>query len=271
MTGTGSTATMGRRDFLKAGGTAAGVALAGAALLADGKKAAAQEGTKKESKYTFLIDLRRCSGCEACVVACKTENGIPVGKWRTGVKFLESGTYPNTRKTIVPWLCNHCEKPRCIKRCPADPVKKPWGAEVAATYKRPDGVVVIDQDRCMGCGMCVMDCPYGVRFMDPFVEAGGSPGEHAANKCDLCLARIRNGVVPSCVNTCPAGARRIIDLNNPEDPGNKILEENAGRLKKLMESHGTEPSVMYIDPSGMLDETFTKSDDVKNTMNKEIG
>ncbi|NIO07728.1 MAG: 4Fe-4S dicluster domain-containing protein, partial [Deltaproteobacteria bacterium] len=76
-----------------------------------------------------------------------------------------------------------------------------------ATYKRPDGAVLVDQDRCIGCGECLRYCPYKVRFFDPVKKAGGDPGEQAASKCDFCVHRLEAGVVPSCVNTCPGRAR----------------------------------------------------------------
>ena len=198
---------MERRKFLKMGAAAAaGGAVAGTLTLDDIALAGV---SADEHDWAFVVDLRVCSGCEACVVACKTENAGVLGKFRTGVKFHDAGTYPKARRTMVPWLCNHCDKPACVVNCPVDPVKKPWGAEVPATYKRPDGIVVIDKDRCVGCGNCVDDCPYGVRFLHPDQKAGGEPDENAADKCDLCIHRLSNGVVPSCVNTCPAGARRI--------------------------------------------------------------
>lgn len=264
---------MERREFLKAGSlVATTAAVAGASACFGAKEAWGQEEREEKShKWSFLIDLRLCSGCLACTVACKVQNRVPLGKFRTGVLEYEHGTYPAAKRARVPWLCNHCEKPVCIEDCPADKVKKPWGAEVAATYKRPDGVVVIDQDRCVGCRNCVRDCPYGVRFTDHDVPAGGDPELNAASKCDLCLSRISNGVVPSCVNTCPAGARAIVDRATPDDPGNKKIAENQKWIATLMPDKGTDPQCFYIDPEGILAEAYDRSPDRSvHQMNKRF-
>lgn len=260
------TKSMQRRKFLKVGvAVAAGGAAAGTLALAG--KGSAQDTPAKHT-WAFIVDLRLCSGCEACVVSCKNENFGVLGKFRTGVKFHESGTYPKARRTIVPWLCNHCNKPICIENCPADPVKKPWGASVAATYKRPDGVVVIDKDRCLGCGACVADCPYGVRYLHPDQKTVADPDLNAADKCDFCLHRLERGVAPSCANTCPAGARRIVDLADSNDEGNKVLAENKRWVKALLPGKGTDPQCFYIDPDGLLEEAYAKAPDRMNRMNK---
>ena len=107
-------------------------------------------------RYSMVIDLRRCVGCHACTVACKQENNVHLTAFRTWVKQIEKGSYPNVRKMSLPSICNHCDKPICVQNCP-----------VGASYQRADGVVLIDYDRCIGCKYCIASCPYDVRFVNP--------------------------------------------------------------------------------------------------------
>ncbi|HED33533.1 MAG TPA: 4Fe-4S dicluster domain-containing protein [Gammaproteobacteria bacterium] len=209
-----------RRDFIKkmAGGTAvaASVSVPAVALPAPKKK-----------RYAMVIDTRRCIGCQACSVACKTENDVPLGETRNWVEYIEKGVFPNVHRSFLPRLCNHCEKPQCVSVCPT-----------GATYKRKeDGIVVIDSDVCIGCKYCIQACPYGMRFINP--KTG------TADKCDFCLHRVEKGLVPSCVNTCQGRARIFGDLNDPESEVSKMVASNATTV--LRPEMGTEPMVYYID------------------------
>lgn len=125
--------------------------------------------------YGMLINLKKCIGCHACAVACKEAHGTPPAVTRSHVKREFEGTYPNVRKTAVPMLCNHCETTPCIEACAVE----------GATYKRDDGIVVIDKEKCIGCKACVAACPYGsrlhrecgrlLRIRPQRVRAGGVP------------------------------------------------------------------------------------------------
>jgi tetrathionate reductase subunit B len=159
-----------RRDFLKgtaAAGTAAGVA----ALTTEARAQCPPDSPRiypdqdgSEVRWAFVLDLRRCVGCQSCSVACKTENDVRLGYFRNGVIQHESGTYPATVRHFVPWLCNHCASPPCMDGCPVEPEKAtfnfPGGDTVEyfrrGTYQRPDGLVLVDQSRCIGCGACVV-------------------------------------------------------------------------------------------------------------------
>jgi tetrathionate reductase subunit B len=258
-----------RRDVLR-GSAAAGV-VAGVSSLT--QPAAAYCGSeliplvypdqdKSEVRWGFLIDLRRCNGCNACSVSCKTENDVRLGYFRNGVIEDEAGTYPNTVRNFIPWLCNHCAVPPCLEVCPVDPIKAsltfPSGSTAEywarATYQRPDGLVLIDQDRCVGCGECVTACPYQARYLDPVKAAGADPQSvgldiaepKAADKCTMCVHRLEQGVVPACVNTCPAGARVIGNLNDPSSEINQQIEAAGNQVSTLLEGAGTEPRVYYI-------------------------
>ncbi len=263
-----------RKDFLASASMAAA---GGGLLLAPAGRALAREGGKrKEARWGFLIDLRKCKGCNTCQVACKTEFDVRLGVFRSGVLHHESGAFPNVKRVFVPWLCNHCDKPACLKICPTDEVRKkfvfPSGRKVAfrarATYKRPDGIVAVDSDRCTGCGSCIENCPYGVRYFDPSVDAGASdsePGAKAATKCDFCAHRLEKGVVPSCVNTCPARARVIGDLNDPKSEISGILAQEKD-VHVLLESEGTEPRCFYVgfDPA----DAYANGFDTKRRMER---
>jgi len=125
---------------------------------------------------------------------------------------------------FVPKLCNHCENPPCVQVCP-----------VGATYQTPDGVVLVDRKWCIGCGYCIMACPYGVRFFHPVYKV--------ADKCTFCYHRITKGLKTACVQACPFGARMIGNIRDPNDPVSKIIRTE--RVGVLKDEYGTRPQVYY--------------------------
>lgn len=218
-----------RRDVLKSLG-------AGSAVLTVAAVAPTVAHAKEEVRFAMVIDTRRCSGCQACSIACKTEFEVPIGSMRSWVEHHEAGVFPNTERRMLPRLCNHCSEPPCVDACP----------EEGATYKREaDGIVVVDESKCIGCAKCVEACPYDARFMNPFK---GDPeltkGNGSADKCDFCLHRISQGVAPSCVNTCPGKARIFGDLNDPGSEVAKLVDEFDTTV--LRRGDKTKPSVFYI-------------------------
>jgi Fe-S-cluster-containing dehydrogenase component len=250
---------MKRRDFLKSAITiVAGTALPASSMifLNPGELLA----RNPELRWGFLVDTAACVGCGFCVKACKLENGIPYDAkvtrtWVERYVVTNDGkthadtpdgardgfTTPNidlasagmetvdpkeiAKAFFVPKLCNQCESPPCVQVCP-----------VGATYKTPDGVVLIDRTWCIGCGYCVMACPYGVRFFHPV--------HHVADKCTFCYHRISKGMNTACVEACPFGARQIGNLRDPEDPVAKVVL--AQRIGVLKDEFGTDPRVYYI-------------------------
>ena len=112
-------------------------------------------------RYGFIIDNRKCIGCHACSVACKTENLVPLGVNRTWVKYVEKGIFPDTRRVFQVTRCNHCENPPCVAICP-----------VTAMYQRKDGIVDFSSERCIGCKACMQACPYDSIYMDPSSRIG---------------------------------------------------------------------------------------------------
>jgi len=258
---------IGRRDVLKS----AGVTVAGAAAMTTPVTRA--EAAAKAPRWVMVMDLRKCIGCRACTVACKAENDVSLGRFRTVVQEKTYGTFPKVKKGFLPIMCNHCEGnkkdgvPPCVKECPEYPGKRmtfvtPDGSKIryrgGATYKRPDGLVLIDSELCIGCGKCIDACPYGVRSFNPFVKAGKKPEKQAADKCDMCKERVANGIDPSCVNTCQGRARIFGDLNDPNSEVAKLVKEHNLAKKVLLPKEGTDPQVFYIDPDNMLEKLYTK-------------
>lgn len=179
----------------------------------------------QEKRYAMLIDLTRCIGCQACVASCKAENNVPYGVFRTWVERHEKGTFPNVSLEFVPRLCNHCDNPPCVQVCP-----------VGATYRREDGLVLIYDDRCIGCGACIKACPYGARYFNPIKKV--------ADKCTFCQQRVDKGLEPACVTTCVGRARVFGDI---ADPGSEISKRISGKPVQVIKPQlGTEPMVFYI-------------------------
>ena len=186
-----------------------------------------------EQRWGFLIDLRRCIGCHSCTVACKAENGVPLGVFRCWVKEVEVGRYPRVRRTFLPQLCNNCEQPPCVDVCP-----------VGATWKRPDGIVVVNPHTCIACRCCIGACPYGVRYLHPHKEI--------VEKCNWCVQRIERDLRPACVEACPAGARIFGDLNDPDSEISRLLSLNP--IQGLKAGLGTRPRTYYIGLDNRLTE-----------------
>lgn len=202
-------------------------------------------------KLAMLIDLTRCIGCDACTVACKQENGTPADVFFARVLNVEAGKYPDTKRVYVPMLCYHCENPACLKACPNK-----------AIFKRQDGVVLIDQDRCRGTGACVSACPYGniilkqedawylknEPYEETFVKPRLNPG--VARKCTYCVHRVDEGLDPACVVACPTKARIFGDLEDENSPISTYIAEQeveTGRSPfPLLPEAGTKPTGTYL-------------------------
>lgn len=176
-------------------------------------------------QYGFIIDNRKCIGCHACTVACKSEHDVPIGVNRTWVKQVEKGEFPNTRRVFSVLRCNHCTDAPCVEICP-----------VEALYIRKDGIVDFNNDRCIGCKSCMQACPYDALYIDP--------DTHTAAKCNYCAHRVDVGLEPACVNVCPEHA---IISGNIDDPTTEIAQLLAREQVTVRKPEkGTKPNVYYI-------------------------
>jgi len=252
-----------RRDLIKTGGVVAAAAAA-TGILPETAVAAKEE----LPRWAMVVDLRRCIGCRGCSIADKSEYGVALGRFNTVVKNIEFGKYPEPKKYFMSRLCNHCsggekDVPPCVEACPqakAGEREKLNGKSyrTGATYKRPDGMILIEASLCIGCYKCVEACPYGVRSPDPNVKLTRPDREKdfGVGKCTFCRHRVDQGLVPSCVNTCQGRARIFGDLNDPESEVAKLAAEFKfleNRDKStLMPGEGTHPHIFYIDPDGVL-------------------
>jgi len=176
-------------------------------------------------RYGFVIDQTRCIGCHACTVACKEENRVPLGAFRTWVKYVERGEFPNTRRYFAVLRCNHCDNAPCVTICPT-----------RALYRRADGIVDFDRDRCIGCKACMQACPYDALYIDP--------DSHTAAKCHFCAHRVERGLEPACVIVCPVRAILAGDLDDPTSEVARVLGREPVLVRKP--EQGTRPKVFYV-------------------------
>ncbi len=176
-------------------------------------------------KYAFVIDQRKCIGCHACTVACKAEHDVPIGVYRTWVKYIERGEFPHTRRYFLVNRCNHCDDAPCVAICPT-----------RALYKRKDGIVDFDSSRCIGCKSCMQACPYDAIYIDP--------NTHTAAKCNYCAHRTELGLEPACVVVCPERAIIAGDMHNPATEISRVIAREAVRVRKP--EKGTGPNVYYL-------------------------
>jgi len=222
----------------------------------------------EQRHWNMVIDLRKCVGCDACSVSCAAENKLPPGVIYRPVIQQEVGTYPNVGHQTLPRPCMQCEEPPCVPVCP-----------VEATWRRPDGIIVIDYDQCIGCRYCINACPYNARTFDfgleyvddaadapqsllgkakamryetepsfEYAKSWAREGEESpignARKCHFCIPRIEKGLLPECVTTCIGRATYFGDGSDPESLVAELIAlPNAFRLK---EEAGTRPRVYYI-------------------------
>jgi tetrathionate reductase subunit B len=206
-----------------------------------------------EHNYAMGIRVDKCIGCGKCVQACKIENDVPEEPFyfRTWVERYvvytdgevdvdspEGGIdgFPPVvsdkdilRTFFVPKMCNHCDNPPCVQVCP-----------VGATFKSKDGVVLVDQDYCIGCRYCIQACPYGARYLNPHTDT--------ADKCTFCYHRITKGLLPACVEVCPTQARVFGEIGDRSTPLNRMMRMS--HLEVLKPHMNTEPKVFYTELDG---------------------
>lgn len=236
------------------------------------------------AKWGMVIDLEKCTGCQACTTACSMENNLLPGENWQDVLFYSEGVHPSAKLSWLPRPCMQCENPSCVSVCPTK-----------ATYQTGDGVVVMDWNKCIGCKMCMIACPYGVRFYtdqkafvqpdvrrvfpgkdgrswdppykgpqdNPALGIGAQP-KAVVSKCNFCYHKVSKapkGVAdldednpdtreftPACVRTCAPKARYFGDLDNPASQVNKLISDKRG--VRLLDHTGNKPKVYYLTGEG---------------------
>ena len=204
------------------------------------------------TRYAMAIDVEACAGCQACTIACKSNNNLPIGMLYTKV-VTEGGAYNDTATGTYPYDlhkkyfsrgCMHCSNAPCVEVCPT-----------GATYVREDGIVAIDAEKCIGCQACIAACPFGARTLnaeEPVYVLDFALGDpdapvHLPNtveKCTFCANRIDRGAKPACMELCPGRARYWGDIDDPESEISRFLEGK--QYERLGEEFGTEPNVYYV-------------------------
>jgi Fe-S-cluster-containing dehydrogenase component/formate-dependent nitrite reductase membrane component NrfD len=199
--------------------------------------------------FGFVIDNRSCIGCHACSTACKSENEVPLGVYRTWVKYTETGAWPEPQRHFQVTRCNHCANPPCTRICPT-----------TAMYQRDDGIVEFDKDACIGCKACLQACPYDAIYIDP--ESG------TAAKCHFCSHRTDRGLEPACVIVCPTHAIISGDMDDPESEISSILAREKVTVRKP--EQGTAPKLFYIEGSAVSMHPTATERDVGTFMSADV-
>jgi Fe-S-cluster-containing dehydrogenase component len=177
------------------------------------------------ARFGMAIDTTKCVGCMDCVVACKTENQVPEGLNRDWIAYQTDGVYPTLHMEIRSERCNHCDEPPCVECCPT-------GASHVEDFGK---IVLVTEDKCIGCKACVASCPYEARFINP---------KGYADKCTFCIHRVREGLDPACVSVCPTHCMTFGDLDDPQSAVSRLLASR--RHHALKPEAGTEPRIFYL-------------------------
>jgi Fe-S-cluster-containing dehydrogenase component/formate-dependent nitrite reductase membrane component NrfD len=180
--------------------------------------------TTAPPKWAKVIDHTRCIGCHACTTACKSENDVPLSVTRTYVKYVDTGHFPQVRRSFQVTRCNQCDAAPCVTACPT-----------AAMYRRPDGIVDFDKSICIGCKACIAACPYDAIFINP--------EDHSAEKCNFCAHRLDIGLEPACAVVCPTQAILVGDMNDPLSAVSEIIHRAAVAVRRPEKE--TRPKLFY--------------------------
>ncbi len=235
-----------RRQFLSRGAAlTAAVTIAPGLMLYDFARARPSgEPASSAVRWGMLIDTTQCeSGCDACVRACNKENSLPGGtlptdpQWIRKLELQQEGT---GRRISLPMMCQHCAEPPCVEVCPT-----------GASFKRADGIVLVDKHRCIGCRYCMMACPYKARSFvhEPVTDhSGATPrGQGTVESCTLCVHRVDQGVAPACVEACASEGHQAILFGNLNDPDSAISQRiRSVASAKLRADLNLDPGISFV-------------------------
>jgi len=175
-------------------------------------------------RYARAIDTKKCVGCSDCVVACQTENNVPIGYCRDWIVERTDGSFPNLELEIRSERCNHCDNSPCVRCCPT-----------GASHIAEGGIVLVTHHECIGCAACIQSCPYDARYSHP---------EGWVDKCTFCHHRVELGQNPACVSVCPTKCMYFGDLDDPNSEVSKKLLSR--KWKTLAPEAGTKPQISYL-------------------------
>lgn len=176
-------------------------------------------------RYAMAMDTKKCVGCNACVIACKNENKVPLEHFRDWVEQELSGDYPHLFMEIRSRRCNHCSDAPCVKVCPT-----------GASFISAGGIVLVDKDKCIGCKACIAACPYGARYVHP---------EGHVDKCTFCGHRVEKGLDPACVEICPTSSLTFGDMNDPDSGISTLLTARKNKVEKP--EAGCKPNLYFLE------------------------
>ena len=176
------------------------------------------------TRYAMAMDMRKCVGCSACVLACKAENDVPEGYNRSWVVSEVRGRFPVLSAEIRTERCNHCDDAPCLSAC-----------STGATFTADGGIVLVDAERCTGCKACVASCPYDARFVHP---------DGHVDKCSFCVHRVERGQLPACAEVCPTRSLTFGDLDDPDSEIVRLLSSREWRVERP--EAGTLPNVYFL-------------------------
>jgi Fe-S-cluster-containing dehydrogenase component len=175
-------------------------------------------------RYAMAVDTRRCVGCNACVIGCKTENAVPDGCFRDWIAEEVHGTFPDLSMQIRSERCNHCADTPCVAACPT-----------GASHVAEGGTVLVTAGKCTGCKACMASCPYDARSVHP---------DGHVDKCTFCLHRVKAGKLPACVEVCPTRSLTFGDLEDPSSAVARLVASR--RFTVLQPGAGTRPHVFFL-------------------------
>lgn len=176
------------------------------------------------TRYAMVVDTRRCVGCNACVLACKSENEVPEGYCRDWIVEEVRGNYPHLSAEIRSERCNHCSHAPCVANCPT-----------GASHIEEGGVVLVNHEKCTGCKACMAACPYDARYVHP---------EGYVDKCTFCIHRVKEGRNPACVSICPTKTLHFGDLDDPNSEVSQLVRTRKSKVKGP--ETGCDPNLFFL-------------------------
>ncbi len=241
-----------RRTFLTLGASCLAAGVMAPVIRVFAYAGADAQGASAAKRWGMVIDVNKCAdGCTACVEACVKEHNIPnFGEERINIQWIRKAEVkakvPGAQARSLLLLCNHCENPPCADVCPT-----------GATFKRDDGIVLVDKHRCIGCRYCIISCPYNARSLvfkqpDEVEVMGGNPdvprrGKGVVESCDFCVRRVDAGRQPACVEACAKAGHRALVFGDLRDPESEVARLVAtSRTQTIRADLGTQPKVHYM-------------------------